>query len=75
MGAHTMHCCIYCKLNIKPAEHVLFPDIIDGKEDKYMARKHEIPLHVVKYRLRTLYEKIGVMNRTQAATTLQKISL
>jgi DNA-binding NarL/FixJ family response regulator len=70
-----MNCCIYCKLNIKPTEFILFPDIIDGKEDKYMARKHDIPLHVVKYRMRTLFDKLDVMNRTQAATKLQKISL
>lgn len=40
---------------------------MQGQQDKQIAYDHDIPLHQVKYRLRTLYEKIGVSNRTQAA--------
>lgn len=66
---------MHCKMKIKPNEQVLLKDLMAGYQDKQMAKKHDIPLYVVKYRLRTLYDKIGAANRTQAALMGREIGL
>lgn len=76
MGDHTDEACnAQSKLNITPKELSLLKDLVKGHQDKQMAYTHEIPLHMVKYHLRTLYEKLGVRNRTQAALIAREIIL
>ncbi len=70
-----MNCCIYCEMKITPKELILLKELMRGQQDKQIASTHEIPLHIVKYRLRKLYDKLGVMNRTQAALIAFKINL
>lgn len=66
---------IRCKLSIKPKEQALLKDLMAGHQDKQIAKRHDIPLYVVKYRLRTLYDKMGAANRTQAALMGREIGL
>ena len=70
-----MYCCTYCKMNITPKEQILLKALLKGQQDKQIAHAYDLPLHIVKYRLRTLYDKLGVMNRTQAALIAHEISL
>ncbi len=74
-GNHTGYCCVYCKMKITPREQVLLKDLMRGQQDKQIAYNHDLPLHTVKYRLRSLYDKMGVMNRTQAALMAREINL
>jgi DNA-binding NarL/FixJ family response regulator len=54
-------------------EEVLLQALLQGVQDKQIAYECDLPLHVVKYRLRTLYDKMGVANRTQAALMAREL--
>lgn len=58
---------------ITDAERHLLRALLEGHQDKQIAHHNDIPLHRVKYQLRTLYDKIGVNNRTQAALRAKEI--
>lgn len=62
-------------LELTSSEQVLLQELVKGQQDKHIAYDHDLPLHVVKYRLRTLYDKMGVANRTQAALMAREIIL
>lgn len=54
-------------------DKVLLEALLQGVQDKQIAYERDLPLHIVKYRLRTLYDKMGVANRTQAALMARDI--
>jgi DNA-binding NarL/FixJ family response regulator len=60
-------------VKITSEDQILLQALLQGVQDKQIAYERDLPLHVVKYRLRTLYDKMGVANRTQAALMAREL--
>lgn len=60
-------------INFNSAEHQVIPHIINGASNKEIAARLGMKMANVKLHVRTLCQKLGASNRTQAALALHKM--